>query len=76
MLEAVIFATNHQMIFVPKRPKPVETKNRDKGTNSWKTGHLLMGDRLLRIQQGLNSRQSINSVAKKEGISEGLYGMR
>ncbi|MDR0835308.1 MAG: LuxR C-terminal-related transcriptional regulator [Tannerella sp.] len=70
MLEAVIFATNHQLIF-PKRIYRMETKNKNEMISSRKTRHLLTEDILLRIQQGLNNRQSVNSIAKKEGISEG-----
>jgi DNA-binding CsgD family transcriptional regulator len=67
MREAIIFATNHQMIFVAE-PRPARQAV---GTASGRTRHMLTPEMLLRIQQKLNDRLSVNLIAKIEAISEG-----
>jgi DNA-binding CsgD family transcriptional regulator len=67
MEQAVIFATNHRMIFATE---PCSTQQAVE-TAPKRTRQLLTPDILLRIQQGVNNKLSINSIAKKEAISEG-----
>jgi len=70
MKDSVIFAENHQMIYIPVRKmsdtilQPVEAPRKRKRI-------LLTEDKLKNIQKSLNEEYSINSIAKKEGVSEG-----
>ena len=67
MQQAIIFATNHRMILATE-PCP---KQQAVGIAPKRSRQPLTPEILLRIQQGVNNEVSINSIAKKEAISEG-----
>jgi len=65
MMNAVIYAFSHQLIFeYPNHPK------QEAQTTPKRTRRLMTPDMMQRIQEGLNNRQSINSIAKREQTSE------
>jgi DNA-binding CsgD family transcriptional regulator len=64
MGHAIIYATNHLMLFVPNA-KVFNVNICEKQYNK------LTSDRLSRIQIRLDNNQSINSIAKDEDVSEG-----
>jgi hypothetical protein len=67
MAQAIIFATNHRMIFATEAC----LKQQAVGIAPKRTRQRLTPEILLRIQQGVNNGVSINSIAKKEAVSEG-----
>lgn len=68
MIQAVGFASNNRLIFTSVK------RNRKNGSekqpNGKKPRRKMTPDKLLRIQEALNSGQSINSIAKQEDVSE------
>ena len=73
MQQAIIFASNHRMIFGPthniQKSEQIIVYNSSKRTRV-----LLSADRLQRIQYALDTNLSIRKVARQEGISE--YAIR
>jgi DNA-binding CsgD family transcriptional regulator len=69
MEQAIIYATNHQLIF---NFYPVEMKSvkEEKPQKKQDCNHSLKPDILGRIQNGLDNGQSVNYLAKQEGFSE------
>jgi DNA-binding CsgD family transcriptional regulator len=68
--EAVTFTTNHQMLFLPETYQREREEIQYKEIPTKKNRRPLTKEIFLHIQQGLDNRQSVNSIAKYEGISE------
>jgi DNA-binding CsgD family transcriptional regulator len=69
MIQAVIFATNRRIIFVPdgyEEDIPEQTET----VSQRRTRRLITPDMRQRIQDGLNSGESIRSMARQEKIAE------
>jgi DNA-binding CsgD family transcriptional regulator len=68
MSQAVIFATNHLMLFATRLETPIPVKE-----NAYKKRqyHTLNTASLSEMQICLDNEQSINSIAKENGVSEG-----
>ena len=69
MEQAVIFATNHQMIF--DAPEKKGQPQQATAPIAKRSRRLLTPDALQRIRQSLSNGQSIRAAAKREGVSEG-----
>jgi DNA-binding NarL/FixJ family response regulator len=64
MEEAIIYATNHLLVFHSHKHKIHEHKPRHK-----KRKIKLLPETLQRIQKNMDRGQSINSIAKRENVS-------
>ena len=65
LMQALLFALHHQLIFTS------ENLQKKGETTPKRRRRLMTPDMILRIQEGLNKGQSVNSIAKREHIAEG-----
>jgi DNA-binding NarL/FixJ family response regulator len=68
LMQAVIFATNHRLIFIPEQYH--KNLKHEVQSKIKKQRRPMTPEKLPHIQEKLNSGQSINSIAKQENISE------
>jgi len=66
--QAVSLASNNRLIFVPDHSN--NRKVHEEQPNEKKNRRRMTPDKLPRIQEALNNGQSVNSIAKQEGVSE------
>ncbi len=67
MIQAVIYATNHHLIYGFDREKREEQQPKEKKQMIRRP---MMPDMIPRIQESLNKGQSVNSIAQQENVSE------
>jgi DNA-binding NarL/FixJ family response regulator len=65
--QAVVYVTNHLMLFDTNREVPVKNKSKTGGKKHYQK---LTPENLKHIQERLDNGQSVNSIAKKEEVSE------
>jgi DNA-binding NarL/FixJ family response regulator len=66
--QAVVYVTNHLMLFDTNREAPVKNKSK---TEDKKHYQKLTPEKMEHIQECLDNGQSVNSIAKKEEVSRG-----
>ncbi|MDR1581899.1 MAG: hypothetical protein LBS55_01340 [Prevotellaceae bacterium] len=66
--QAVVYVTNHLMLFDTNQEAPVKNKSK---TEYKKHYQKLTSEKLKHIQERLDNGQSVNSIAKKEEVSRG-----
>lgn len=69
--QAIIYATNHRMLFNTLEKSEKDSFNSQFYAKKKRQRNRLTGEKLYCIQTALDNGQSVNSIAKETGISEG-----